>query len=210
MKNAIASILLLQSLLLGITSSAQISSNFSTNADGWTIFNSSSGSSTPATYNAGGYIADGGTFSGPTMLYAEAPAKFRGNLSSSYQQNITFDLKTDFVGTDNTNGDLIIAGTGGTLYYQLPAKPAASFTSYTIQLKETFAGWHFNGIAAAAPTQNQMKSILSNITSFRIRTKYTTANTTTATGSLDNVVVNVLPLGAPPVVTSFTPLSALA
>ncbi len=193
---------------------AQVVSDFTSNADGWTIFNTSTGGYVPIGYfgaggNPGGYITDGGTFSGPTILYAEAPLKFRGNLSSSYRQNLTVDLKTDFVGANNTNGDVIITGTGGSLYYQLPSKPGVSFTSYIVKLDETFAGWHFNGPAAAAPTQTQMKTVLSNITSLRIRTKYTTANTTTATGSLDNVVLNV-PLIVPPAdITSFTPTSGL-
>jgi hypothetical protein len=202
--------LLVYFLLAFFLAKAQVASDFSSGTnDNWTIFNTSSGSSFAATYNAGGYITDGGTAAGPTILYAEAPLKFRGNLSSSYNQNLTFDLKTDFVGTNNTNGDVMIAGTGGTLYYQLPTKPGTSFTSYVIKLNETFAGWHFNGTATAAPTQTQMKAVLGNITSFRIRTKYTTANTTTATGSLDNVVLNIPTAIAPAIITSFTPGSGL-
>lgn len=198
-------------------SRAQITSNFSTNNESWTIFNTSTGSSTAAVYsstggNPGGYVADPGTTVGSTIFYAEAPAKFLGNFSLSYNQNLTFDLKQSTAGTDNTSGDVIISNSsaGISLYYQLATKPGtAAFSSYSIQLNET-AGWHYGSYVGAAPTQTQMKQALSNITSLRIRLKYTTSNTFTVTGSLDNVVLNVKSLGSPPTITSFTPTSALA
>jgi len=193
-------------LLAVIVAKAQIGSDFSVDADGWKTYNASTTLSTAATY-VGGNITDGGINSG-VILYAEAPGKFLGNRSFSYNQDFSFQLKTDFVGSDNTNGDIIIIGAGGTLFYQLtPAKPGTSFTAYTVKLSETFAGWHFNGIANPPPTQPQMKSILSNITSIRIRTKYITSNTFTVTGSLDNVVMNVASLPIAPTITSFTPAS---
>ena len=54
MKNVIASILFLLSLLSGITSSAQVVSNFSIDNEGWTVFDNNAGSSTAATYNSTG------------------------------------------------------------------------------------------------------------------------------------------------------------
>src|SRR6185295_4093770 len=200
--------LLFYFLLAVILAKAQIGSDFSVDTDGWNTYNANTVTSTPATYNAAGYITDGGV-SNFQILYAEAPSKFRGNRSFSYNQDLSFQLKTDNVGTDNTNGDVIITGTGGTLYFQLSSKPGALFTAYTVTHRETFAGWHLNSIAGAAPTQTQMKAVLSNITSLRIRTKYITSNTFTVTGSLDNVVLSLPALAPPPVITSFTPTTAL-
>jgi hypothetical protein len=214
--------LLFYFLLAFFLAKAQVVSDFNVVAngnDGWTIFNTSNGSSIAAIYSStggnpatGGYVNDGGTTSGPTILYAEAPAKFRGNHSFSYNQNLTFDLKTDFAGgTDNTNGDLVISNSsvGITLYYQLPSKPGTSFTSYTVTLSESFAGWHFGSPTGTVPTQTQIKIVLSNITSLRIRTKYILSNTFTVTGSLDNVIMNVASLPTAPTITSFTPTAGL-
>ncbi len=159
--------------------------------------------------NPDGFITDGGTPVGPVILYAQAPAKFLGNFSLAYNQKLTFDLKISFPGSDNTNGDVVITSSAGpTLYYQLPTKPVITgFTSYSITFNESFAGWHSGSIVGVAPTQVEMKRTLSNITSLRIRTKYTTSNTATATGSIDNIVLNAASVGAPPVIISFTPLS---
>src|ERR1043165_7470018 len=79
-------------------------SDFSTNADGWTIFNMSSGASAGAAHynaaggNPGGYIDDNGTAVGPVILSLEAPAKFIGNKSSSYGLNLKFDIKEQLPG----------------------------------------------------------------------------------------------------------------
>jgi gliding motility-associated-like protein len=201
--------------ILHFTCAQSISSDFSASADGWTIYNTSTGSSIGATYlstggNPGGYISDGGTSGGGTMLYAEAPAKFHGDFSKAYKQNLTFDLNTSSPGTDNNSGDVIISGNGGILVYQLTAKPGTSFTSYSVPLDETVTGWHFGGVTGAAPNQTQMKMVLSNITSLRIRTKYTTSNTFTVTGSVDNAILNVPILANPPIISSILPVSALA
>ncbi len=205
-------------LAFSFSSFGQITSDFSTNDDGWTILNSGSGAFSTPVYsgtggNPGGFISDPGTTSGPIVFFADAPAKFRGNRSASYRQNLTFDLKVSTTGADNTNGDLIISGgSGTTLYFQLASKPAASFTSYTVKLDETFStggSWHVGSVGGAAPSKDQMKQVLGNITFLRIRLKYTTSNTFSVTGSIDNVVLNVATPGTPPAITSFSPTSGV-
>lgn len=193
-------------LFVRIGAAAQVQSNFSVDADGWTVFNTSTGGSSSVIYNAGGYI----DFTVPNTSVAyvfSAPAKFLGNHTTSYNQNLNFDLKVSTAGTDNSAGDLIINSPGLSLYFQLASKPGTSFTSYTAKLNETVAGWHVGGVAGAAPTQTQMKQVLSNITSMTIRLKYTTASA--STGSLDNVVLNVQNSGSAPVISSFTPASGI-
>ncbi len=193
----------------------QIKSDFSVNDDGWTIFNTSTGSGVTPTYNStggnpGGFISYS-TTSGAVSFYYDAPSKFKINASSSYGLNLTFDLQQSVAGTDNVNSDLWLSGGGVTVIYQLPAKPAtSSFSTYTVQLSETFAGWHLSSPTGPTPTKNQMKAALSNITTFRIRVKYFTGNTFAVVGSLDNVILNVAALGTPPKITSISPTTALS
>ncbi len=195
---------------------SQIKSDFSVDNDGWTIFNTSNGSSTAAHWNSAGgnptgYIDDNGTSGGGTILYAEAPAKFKGNQSNAYKQNFSFDIKESNPGSDVVNGDVVIqnSAAGITLFYMLPSNPTTSFVNHVVQLVETFTGWHYSSPTGPAPTKDQMKAVLSNITSFRIRTKHITTNTFTVTGSIDNVILNVVGLGTPPSILSISPTTAL-
>ncbi|MEO7991465.1 MAG: FG-GAP-like repeat-containing protein [Chryseolinea sp.] len=217
MKNVIASILFILFLIFGITSTAQVTSNFNVDNEGWTVFDNNAGSSTAATYNStggnpGGY-ASFTTSSGALNMYWTAPAKFLGNQSFSYNQTISFDLDVSTAGADNSIGDVKLAGSGVTLYYQLPVKPVAnswpsSTNSYSVQLNE--ASWHVGSPTGTIATINQIKSVLVNLTQFQIRAKYLSGNTLPYTVKLDNVVMNKMSLQASPVITSFTPLSALA
>ncbi len=118
-------------VLLPVILAAQIKSDFSSNADGWTVFDLSAGSSSAPTYNAtGGNPSTGGDIAFSTSspaavyFYFNGPAKFTGNLSTSYNQNLTFDLMQSFAGADNSTGDVVLnnAAMGLTLVYQLPAK----------------------------------------------------------------------------------------
>ena len=193
---------------------AQVTSNFSTNNEGWTIFDNNSGSSVSATYNSTGGNPGGnisfGTTTGSAAFYWTAPVKFNGNFSRSYGQNLTFQLQQDQPGTDNSMGDLIITSGTSKLYYQLPSKPAnGSWSSYSVQLKETFSGWHYGSFSGPTPTRDQFKTVLGNITNLQIRLKYFTTNTFTVTGSLDNVVLNVAALASPPTISSFSPKSGI-
>ncbi len=198
-------------LLMFFLSKAQVSSDFSSNADGWTVFNGSTGASGPPTYNSTGGNPSGNiSYSISTVstnLYWVAPSKFNGNLSRAYNQTLTFDMLQSVAGADNSQNDVeIISGTT-TLVYQLPAKPGTTWTSYSISLNETL--WHNGCATCSAPSQIQMKQVLANVGNLEIRLKYS-AISTGYIAQLDNVVLNMIALGTPPTVSSFTPTSALA
>lgn len=189
-------------------------SNFTTNDEGWTVVDQNSGSTVAPGYSAtggnpGGFVQ----FSSGTLnynIYFSAPAKFKGNFSFSYNQTLTFDMKVNVNGTDNSQPDIILrdAANAFLLVYQLPTKPvSASWTTYSIPLNE--ASWHLNSIAGAAPTRDQFKQVLANIGTFLIRMKYQTPSVAAIIGQLDNVTLNAITLNNPPKVTSFSPASGV-
>ncbi len=189
----------------------QVVSNFNIDNESWTVFDNNAGTSTPATYNSIGGNPSGFDFfttsSAALNMYWTAPAKFNGNFSFSYNQNLTFDLNVSTVGTDNSIGDVKLDG-GLILYYQLPTKPLANqWNSYSVQLNELF--WHTGSPTGPIATQSQMKQVLSTLSKFQIRAKYLSGNTGPYTVGIDNVVLNIRPLVAPPIALSFTPKSAL-
>ncbi|GHM99829.1 hypothetical protein WSM22_13190 [Cytophagales bacterium WSM2-2] len=193
---------------------AQVTSDFATSADGWVYLDGGTGSNASPTYSTSGGNPTGNISftqaSGALGFYWIAPAKFLGNLSSSYNKNLSFDLKVSTAGTDNSIGDIIVtsASAGITLYYQLPAKPAAgAWSPYTVQLNES--QWHNGCVACSAPTQVQMKQTLQNVSKIQIRAKYVGASAGPYTSQLDNVTLNTLSFGASPSIVSFSPSSGL-
>ena len=200
--------------LFFFTGYGQVVSDFNSNADGWTVFDRAVGATSAVVYNNTGGNPGGdisfNTASANAQFYFNAPPKFIGNLSFSYNQNLSFDLQQSATGNDNSVGDVILANSaaGASIFFQLAAKPAiGSWSSYSAPLKET-AGWHYGSPVGPAPTKDQMKQVLVNVTTFQIRLKYSTA-AGAYTGLLDNVVLNVAALGTPPTISSFTPTSAL-
>src|SRR6516225_10138109 len=107
-------------LFLTVCSSsfAQIKSDFSSNADGWLYLDASTGANSSPTYSAtnGNPTGDISVTVSTALVgyYWIAPSKFNGNLSSSYNQNLTFDLKVSAAGTDNSVGDVMITNSSGT------------------------------------------------------------------------------------------------
>jgi gliding motility-associated-like protein len=214
---SLAAVLIIQ---VSINAFGQIVSDFSTNADGWGTLVVSSGSpAVAANYNGtggnpGGFISiDITNPSTPFYFYADryfdAPIKFLGNRSLSYNQNLTFDLQQSLLGSDASTAEVIITSPNGSIFFPLSASPGTSlWTSYSVQLNE--AVWKFGSLAGLPPSKSAMKSILGNITSLRIKAQFfPTFPVGNYSCRLDNVVLNQAPLPIPPMVTSFSPMSGV-
>ncbi len=141
-----------------------------------------------------------------SWYYWVAPEQFHGNWTfSSYRLELWFSLKQSETGTNNTYGDVIISSGGNTLYYPLPEKPGPSWRNYNIILDETGGFRTGPGSAAALATKDQVKRVLSNVTSFRIRAKYNA--TADMEAGIENVILYTWPVGNGPLITDFTPSS---
>ncbi|HEY9005395.1 MAG TPA: FG-GAP-like repeat-containing protein [Ohtaekwangia sp.] len=199
-------------------SQAQVVSNFNSSADGWTCVEQGGTSVTPSYSatggNPGGYLSeDFFTTSLPNsnQWYWQAPVKFLGNQSLSYNQTLSFDLQQSQNGTDTSVGDIILTNTvdGIYLFYPLPTRPATgSWSSYTVSLHET-AGWKKGSLFGPAPTKDELKRVLVNLTALKIRAKYMGVVTGSYIARIDNVVMQVAAVGVPPAITSFTPKNGL-
>lgn len=172
-------------------SSVFASSDFDVDADGWTVYGDAQGSSVIPTYNPtggnpGGFISAKDDVAGG-VWYWNAPSKFRGDISSAYGELLTFDLKQSLTDTQFSSEDIVLVGSGLTIYYDTSYNPNTTWTAYSIGLTE--AGWKVSG-SNAAVTQAQMISVLSSVTAMRIRGEYRTG---ADTGGLDNVVLYAVP-----------------
>lgn len=197
-------------ILIGKLCSAQITSTFDTDADGWTFFDTS----TPITVNhqssngnPGGFVSV--TYSASVGTTTEswfAPAKFLGNLVvRSLGRDFKFDLQQSVAGTGSNPGiaEVRIENGGSVLVYQLPVKPAVApaWTSYSVKLDET-GGWLWSTTSGSAATRSQIIQVLTNVTSIEIRGTY--ATNATYTSGLDNVIIEQATLTTAPLVSTLS------
>ncbi len=208
MKNFLWPIVL---LFLSAPASAQITSTFDTNADGWTFI-----AGAPITVNhqatngnPGGYVSV--TYSSNATATSQgwfAPAKFLGNqVVRSLGMNIRFDMQQSQAGTSsNGNGDIRIESISTRLVYSLPVKPvvAPGWSSYLLKLDET-QGWRLSSTTGALATRAQISQVLSSITSIEIRGTF--ATNASYTSGIDNVILEQRTLQIAPTITSFSPTS---
>ncbi|MEI9918058.1 MAG: FG-GAP-like repeat-containing protein [Bacteroidota bacterium] len=202
-------------VVLVFSARAQITSNFSTDADGWAIGDLSGGSAQTITYsssggNPGGYISL--TTGNPNPFYWFAPAKFLGNRAyTSFGEALTFDVRTTATAIDHTgSGDIMIINNSNVSIYAnftvLPGAPG-TWTTMSIMLDET-GNWKNSNISGSAASRAQVIDVLTSIQAIRINFAWKAYPTNGITGSLDNVVMGTHP--ATPPAPSITSLSAKA
>lgn len=196
-------------LLLGFCfqASAQITSTFNSDSEGWTFL--SSATSIPVTFNnangnPGGFVSV--TYASNTALTTQnwiAPAKFLGShMVRSLGMKFKFDIQQSFAGT-GAGFDVIIRNGGTNMYQSGIPKPAVApaWTSHSFTLDET-GGWFVSGLPA---TRVQVKSILTNVTSIEIRGTY--GSNASYTSGLDNIVLEQRTLAIAPVASSISKAS---
>ncbi len=138
--------------------------------------------------------------------YWVAPENFLGNwMFSSYRLELWFSLLQSIAGTDNTYADVIISNGGHSLYYRFTDKPGINWRAYSILLDETGGLRTSSSVSAPLATKNDIKKVLSNVTSFRIRAKYN--STAGLQAGLENVRLYTWPQSEKPYITDVTPSS---
>ena len=177
------------SLLIMTVRAQSIFSDFSSGDEGWVI------TGTNGQYNPT-WISDagnpGGCISGSNSLDAGnwsflAPSRFNGDKSGAYNHSLSFDLKLTGNDPQFDAVDVTLIGGGLQVVYDLPPDTIADWQKYILILNEN-AGWHLTDLSGAAPSANQMISILANLVQLKIRGKYSTG---IGSGSIDNVYLSV-------------------
>ncbi|KAB2877779.1 tandem-95 repeat protein [bacterium] len=169
-------------------------SNFNTNDEGWNTFNDVSDSAFLSTGgNPGGFFYAVDAVTG-AWWYFNAPSKFLGDLSSTYNKTLRFDMKQKPAGTDNSQPDVILIGNGVQLNYDFPSNPRTNFTGFGLILNET-TGWK-KQTTGLAPSQLEMQTVLANVTTLRIRGEFTAG---ADSAGIDNIILAKIPDNSSPV-----------
>lgn len=181
---------------LGQVRADLITSTFDTDTDGWTI----SGDATSLTHfaaggNPGGFIRATDQQTGG-VWYFDAPAKFLGDKSLAYGQNLSFDLRQTGSGTQFNATDVVLNGGGLQIAIDAGSNPipVGDWVSYSVLLEES-AGWlkvsnHVVFTGGVPVSQSEMLTVLGSLTRLRIRGEFIDGPDM---GRLDNVAMNVTP-----------------
>lgn len=163
-----------------------IISNFDSSNEGWKI-NGNGPSTIPDFFSSGG--VSGGFISDEDERFGEwyfiPPQKFLGTVSGAYGKFFEFWLKQTQSQSDDHKADIFLSGSGITVYHNFSNNPDTIWTKYRIRLNET-GGWYWENWFNRTVTQEEMKSILKNVTGIKIRGDYYTG-TVNDTVSLDQV-----------------------
>lgn len=199
-------------VLIGFIASAQISSTFNANAEGWTAPDANPAIAySAAGGNPGGYVSGNpfffnfgaGTIYVP--FYFVAPTLYYGNRSAYYNGTLRYDVQQSTTGAPNQYAEVSIANNLGiVLYYYPPVSnqpPAApSWATYTIVLNNALGYWKTTNSPAGAPaTEVQLQGVLADLANLSIRGLYRDAN---VNGRLDNVRFT------PPIIINTQPTNA--
>ncbi len=157
-------------------------STFDTDADGWTVEGGGDGPSYKGQGgDPGGYISAQDTEDGPDDWFWRAPQKFLGDRSAAYGGVLVFALtQNDTTEAYTGTNDIILVGADVKLTYNTD-NPGIGWTEYTIPLHES-AGWKKDN--GEAPTQAEMRRVLSSLTALKIRGEYRSGEDI---GSLDSI-----------------------
>lgn len=166
------------------------SSTFDSGDEGWKVTGDAQ-SATP-TYvstggNPGGFIRGFDNVVGGVWVWT-APAKFLGNMSAAYGFPLTYDLRMRGSGPLFDDSDVILTGSGVSLYLiKTPPVPQdLTWTPYSALIQDT-ANWHVGAYSGPSATESQIRSVLTNVTSLQIRGEFITGSDN---GDLDNVILN--------------------
>lgn len=179
------SVLALATLLLSATAQAA-TSTFDHDLEGWTAVGDSEGPLrwAGAGGKPGGHVLiDDQTLGGIT--YFVAPQAFLGDQSAAFGTLLSFDLMQTYSGRPNqvNHPDVMLQGAGLTLVYDTATNPAnGSWSSYAVPLQA--GGWRLNSLTGALASDAQVRSVLSQLTSLKIRAEFQSGSDI---GHLDNV-----------------------
>jgi hypothetical protein len=167
-------------------------STFEGDDEGWTL--SGNGDATvPTLKNADGN--PGGNLCGQDkadgdIWYFVAPPKYLGNATVVYGKRLTFDLVQGSNYNQIRGRDVVLNGGGLALTWNSKFAPGMDWTPYSVRIDDT-SGWIIDDTTGHGPaaTESDIKTVLKNLTSLRLRGEFYDGPNDTA--CLDNVYFGV-------------------
>lgn len=174
--------------LLGSGGATTIETTFDDGPANWTVTGDAQSGSVDPTYheaggNPGGYVSATDDVSGG-VWYWNASGRYLGDKSGFYGGSLAFDLNQSATDSQFDARDVILFSNGTAIHYEFDANPNSTWTDYEVPMTE--AGWNVSETGAAV-TEEQFRTVLSNLDAVWIRGEYRTGGDV---GALDNVVLS--------------------
>lgn len=167
----------------------EISNEFSNGPDGWTVRGDAGGVYVVPEYSEDGGVQNGYIYAIDEVTggvwYFVAPKSYNGNRSDAYGKSLSFSLKQSGLNDqfDRPDApDIILEGPNFNVVFDTENHPGTDWTDYKVEISAE-AGWTINTTDGENATEAQIKEVLANLLSFRIRGEFITGPDT---GSLDN------------------------
>lgn len=113
---------------------------------------------------------------GSASMAVRAPSSFNGDLSTSYQRTLAFELWADSIGTQSVNKSVDIYNGSNFIRWTYSPAPVPGWNNYAPVLA-TSSGWTYNDSVTAA-TGGQIQAILANVTRMDFRADIRESSTT--------------------------------
>jgi hypothetical protein len=120
--------------------------------------------------NPGGHVCGKDSVNGD-IWYFVAPSRFLGDATKAFGKRLTWDLKQDNMYQQLKGRDVVLQGNGLSIVFNIKATPAKDWTPYEARIDDT-GGWKIDDAAQAAATDDQIKLVLKNLTSLRLRGEF--------------------------------------
>lgn len=175
-----------------VTDPVIVQSQFTSNAEGWTITGDAQGSYSEASYSPDGGVIDGYIYADDDVQggvwYFTSPKDYHGKKSDYYGATLEFSLYQKSRRSSQFESDDIIFRNGDlqiTYVHKKADYPGEEWTNYKVKISKNYwlKGEYNSGIMA---TESEIKAVLSNVTQFSIRGEFETGPDT---GGLDNVKI---------------------
>lgn len=149
--------------------STVFSTSFLEDAENWRIFQDGSDFEYfPADDESNGYVCARDLGQG-IYWYFETPEQWAGDRSDLYNGELRYRMRQrDNAGTVSGLPDIMLVSDEMILHYEFGDKPLLTWTSFSAPLNEN-GGWTLNDEVATA---DNFQTVLSNLTSIRIRGEY--------------------------------------
>lgn len=149
-------------------------SDFEGGDEGWTL----SGGATeprpryqPSGGNPSGTICGFGGDQQSAIWYFAAPLNYLGNAERAYGKRVTWDVKQSSLRNPIRGREVVLQGGGLGVSFDPLELPGLNWTPYTVRL-EPNAGWRLDMSGGAAPTEEDLRVILRNLTSVTFRGEF--------------------------------------
>ena len=120
------------------------------------------------------------------IWYFVAPPKYLGNMSGAMGKRLTFDLRQGNMFNQIRGRDVVLNGGGLAVTWEFRSPPRLDWTPFSVRFDGT-SGWLIDEPNGAAATEDDLRTVLSDVRSLRVRGEFFDGVSANDTACIDNI-----------------------